>query len=267
MFASCNNLFVHPDKVQYSPGLRRDFKVTEDFMLDAQDGPHLHYIEIKPQTHEPQFLVAQFHGNAQNLSSHVHSLLWMVDYPLMLSAFDYRGYGKSEGEASAEGAFEDTKRALEHFSKKAKELNLPLVLIGQSLGGSLLIRALADDPKKYQPHLLVIESSFTSYQKIARQKLADAILTWPFQWMAYLLIDDSLSPDNRDLKQLNHFPTILIYSQNDPVVPFSHGEHFKELLPKGTSLWVYPERAHIAGMFALKEKYRRQLLKELKITP
>ena len=213
---------------------------------------------------KPRGLVIQFHGNAENMTSHYRNLVWFIKEGYDFVTFDYRGYGSSSGESDVEGICEDTKAALKWAFQRSQKENLPLIVYGQSLGGSLLLKALQDPDLGVKPSLVVVESAFYSYRQIAKEKLALHWLTWPLQPLTYLLIVDKYSPGGPGLKNLPPAPVVLIYSKNDPIVPFHHGEQIFSDLVEPKYLWSYDEPGHTVGTWVQDGKFRKQLISLIK---
>ncbi len=86
---SCTNLFYQPsDRQFYRP---EAFKLTyQDIYFQSSDGTKLHGWFFKGKG-KPKGTIVQFHGNAENISSHFLNLAWLVLEGYNLFTFDYRG--------------------------------------------------------------------------------------------------------------------------------------------------------------------------------
>jgi alpha-beta hydrolase superfamily lysophospholipase len=264
---SCTHLFLFPDHQNYFPDAGQKILFEEGF-IDTADGEHLNYWLLPAQTDKkkdehPKGLVIQVHGNAQNLSSHVRSIGWLTAAGYNLAAFDYRGYGKSSGSRDPDGAYNDVITALDYFVNQKNPDHLPVYFYGQSLGGTLLLKAVSSHPGRWHPAMVIIESSFDSFTGIAREKLAYSWITWPFQWLAYLLVSDKLSLKDEELKTISPIPVYMFYSENDPIVPVNHGERIFKALNEPKRFYTYLEQAHIAAMWVQKGKYRDILVEAM----
>ena len=189
--AGCTSLFFQGTRERY-PFVDYDKLIYEKDFFASLDGSPLSYwyfASDKNRQARPELvqeantktrgLVVQYHGNAENMTIHYRSLVWLPFYGYDFMTFDYRGYAASKGESTLSGVNADARAMLAFADEKSQEQNLPLVLYGQSLGGALLLRALEDAPTPKNLKLIVIESSFYSYKRVARQKLANAWLFWP----------------------------------------------------------------------------------------
>jgi hypothetical protein len=80
----------------------------------------------------------------------------------------------------------------------------------------------ATAPERERVNLLLLDSGFFSYRQIAREKLANFFLSWPFQYPLSWLFNDDYSA-GRWIGQVTA-PVVIIHDRSDKVVPFHHGE-------------------------------------------
>ena len=231
-------------------------------MIESRDGTRLHSWYF-PAQGESKGLAVLFHGNAQNLSSHYLSLSWMVRYNYDVWVWDYRGYGLSQGRAASRGVYEDTLVALdyvhEEMQERKKRSDEKLILVGQSLGGNLLMKALEDSPHRDDADLVVLDSTFLSYKELAKDKLADVWFLWPFQYLAYALISDEYSPEDA-LSRIKN-PTLVIHGKKDSIIPFRYGaEVFEKIGSPKKWLWEIEEGGHISTLGSGKGGYDKKLI-------
>jgi len=261
----CTHMFFQPDRIHHTPRIAEHVLLYEGF-IPTPDGQQLHYWYLPAQLRKVAMsrakgLIVQLHGNAENLSSHVMNLAWVLMAGYDLVIFDYRGYGRSTGSRDLDGAHHDVASALDFMSQKAQ--GCPLIFYGQSLGGTLLLRTLADHPHRWPVDAVVVESSFYSYRQIAREKLASAWLTWPFQWLGYLLVTDKYSLGGGRLRAIAPTPVWLFYSEDDRVVPIHNGRRIYEELAEPKKFVTFPEPGHISAMWVEGGRYRDLLLQDI----
>src|SRR5512139_1645335 len=176
--SGCSGLFFHPSRdMQEGPAVKlfRHY----DIVFPSSDGVPIHGWYFPAQNAVGSILV--LHGNAQNLSSHVNSVLWLVKEGFNLFIIDYRGYGWSGGEPNLEGAHLDAAAALEKLMGLPETDPDRVFVLGQSLGGSIAAYTVVHSPRKERIRALIIDSAFSTYRRIGREKLNDFWLTWPFQ--------------------------------------------------------------------------------------
>ena len=124
------NMLVYPAP-RYPEG---DWQATwlehEDVYFNSADGTKLHgwYIE-HPQ---PKAVVLYCHGNGTHVAYMAEFLAEMRDkFQVSIFAFDYRGYGRSEGKPAEKGILEDADAAQEWLAKRAGIETKDVVLMGR----------------------------------------------------------------------------------------------------------------------------------------
>ncbi len=254
LFSSCTHLFYHPSKENFPLPPQMQPIPYKDIFFKSQDGVRLHGRLFLTQKLAKGTLV-QFHGNAENLTSHFISLSWLIQHGYNLFTFDYRGYGQSESSPSPRGIRRDALAALQQ-AKQIHQSHAPqgkFIIIGQSLGGAVALRAIEDFPGDKHIDLVVLDSSFSSYQKIAFKKLTSHWLTWPLSPLAYILISDKTSANLQNFRQ----PLLVIHSENDPVVPFECGKSiYRQANSLQKTFWRGKEKGHIMGFYSQQRQKR-----------
>lgn len=110
---------------------------VQDVNFKAKDGTQLDAWYVPAKANCPTIIFA--HGNAGNIAdrSHVVDLFTKAGYGFL--AFDYRGYGKSEGVPSEQGLYQDLEAA-SHYLENVKQIPLSQqIALGGSLGSSVVI--------------------------------------------------------------------------------------------------------------------------------
>ena len=191
VIAGCNGLFFHPQKELTTNPVAEKFE-PQDVFFKTADGLTLHGWFIL--TPDSAGTVLVFHGNAENLVTHVNSVLWLVKEGFNVFIIDYRGYGRSEGTSTVEGIMLDGRAALDTvFSLNGVEPGRVAVL-GQSLGGAVAIHTVATAPRSRDVRAVIVDSTFSGFRSIAREKLGSFFLTWPLQYPLSLLFTNEYSP-------------------------------------------------------------------------
>ena len=174
----CNGLFYYPSARQYSKPA--DLRVpVEEVEFKSADGTALYgWLLRPPGEKEALGTVVHFHGNAQNMTSHVHFVDWLAERGYNVFVFDYRGYGRSGGRAKRSGIIADSRAALDYMRGRKDIDSSRLLVLGQSLGGASLSIVLRDNRRYggYIVHIgiavLVIGIVISSMYKITEEKIA-----------------------------------------------------------------------------------------------
>ncbi len=254
----CSSLFFYPQKAHFdNPALKS--VSYEDVYFMTSDGLKLHgwYLKAKDKS---RGTILQLHGNAENISSHVNSVLWLTLEGYDVFTFDYRGYGRSEGSPTQDGVHRDAQSALETVLTLPDINKERLFVLGQSLGGAIAVYAVANSEHKNHVKALILDSAFSSYRDIAREKLAQFMLTWPFQYPLSLLFNDDYSPV-KWIRTVHPLPVLIIQGDQDTTVPVHHSSILYGTALDPKELWVVNGVGHIQGLSVIE--IRRRFLEYL----
>ena len=105
---------------------------------------------------------------------------------------------------------------------------------------------------------MVADSTFDSFQRIAKTKLAHSWLTWLIQPLSYVLLSDNWAPE--DLKSISPVPVLVIHGLKDVVVEPELGEKIFKKLAEPKTLWRIPDGAHTDVFLQHEHKYRDRFL-------
>ncbi|MBI2519701.1 MAG: alpha/beta hydrolase [Bdellovibrio sp.] len=265
VLASCSSVFYYPDRQLY---LTPDqIGVTsEDVWFVSKDGTKLNaWATTSPKVQPDQGVVVQFHGNAQNLSSHFANLAWITHHGYRLFTFDYRGYGKSEGKASPEGLIEDGIAAINYAWKnyflplKEKNKEARFVIIGQSLGGVVAAQAISKWENRNIVSVLILEGTFSSYRKLAFNKFASRWFTWIFSPIAWAIVHESTA-SRYVFPDMNYVPVLLIHGTADHIIPLDFGKSIYEMLPAGKKDFWQVEGADHLQTYQHSPEYKEKVV-------
>jgi len=252
----CNTLFYFPTRINYVPPEKLNLKY-QDYSFPTSDSLKIHgRIIFHSDSISRKGLIVLFHGNAQNLTAHYLQFVWALKRGYDLFIFDYPGYGLSEGNTTRRNSIESGRAALEFVGEKfMSDTNQNLILVGESLGGAILLRAFDDWNKKTKTTLLIAESTFPSYRRAARSVLAKQWLTWPLQPLTYLLISEEGSPWPV-IPRIAPTPLLVVTCAEDPVM---NPKVTKEIYTQAKApkfYWAFPACTHIQGFRTLERQNR-----------
>jgi fermentation-respiration switch protein FrsA (DUF1100 family) len=234
IFQPMRELVLTPDQI----GL--DYREVD---FQAADGVRLHGWFL-PASAPRRGSILFLHGNAQNISTHIASVAWLPAQGFDVLLFDYRGYGRSGGSPSLAGLHLDFEAALATLLAWPGIDPHRVIVLGQSLGASVAITALASSPRRPQVRALIVGGAFTGYRALAREKLAAFWLTWPLQVPLGLTIDDRYRPIDV-IDELAPMPLLIVHGEEDRVVPPDHAIALYEAARPPKALWLVPGAGHI----------------------
>lgn len=240
----CSHVFYQPSPKHFVTPTQFKLKY-EDLYFQSKDGTKLNGWFFPAKTEKVKGTIVQFHGNAQNISTHFFSLIWLIDHGYNLFTFDYRGYAKSEGEPSQAGIYQDALAALDKaWELNAKNGNGKFIVYGQSTGGAISLRALPDWKNYEKISLTVMDSAFSSYKDIAFDKLTSRWFLYPISPLAFVLVSDEYAAD--EVFDRITGPTLVMIGMRDPVVPPHCGKIiYKGIKTKEKWLWKMKNGTHI----------------------
>ncbi len=222
---------------------REGFPV-EDRWFESTGGLKLHgWWRPHPRSEQ---CVLYCHGNSGSLAERVKVLRHLAELPVSLFAFDYRGYGRSEGRPSEPGLFEDVRAAFRYLVEVQGVAAGSIVLFGHSLGGAVAIDGALDLPAAG----LVVEASFTDIRSMARVRFPIV----PAHWLA--------RNEFRSLSKIADIPMpkLFIHGTRDKTVPFAMGRQLFEASPDPKEFFAVERGGHSDLYLKGGEAYRQALL-------
>lgn len=201
----------------------------EDAWFEAEDGTRLHGWFVPHP--EPSAVVLFMHGNAGNITGRAHTLKILNQrHRLSVLAFDYRGYGRSEGKPSERGMLNDARAARAWLARRTGVAEQDIVLMGRSLGGGVAVDLAAKDGARG----LVLASTFTSLPDVGAHH---------FRWLPTCVLM-SLRLDS--LSKIKQYPGPLLQSHGDAdrVIPYELGVQLFAAAPGQKRFVTIPYGGH-----------------------
>jgi len=254
--SGCTQAFFQPHRyIVSTPGQYGvEYQPVE---FKAEDGTAL-FAWFLPARGEPRGSVLYLHGNAENISTHFANVAWMPAAGFNVLAFDYRGYGGSQGSPTLEGVQLDIDAAMRTLLERPDVDPARIIIFGQSLGGALAIHYAASSEYRANVRAIVIDSAFSDYRRIVKDKAASFFLTWPFQWLLPQTVDNDFSPA-ASVREVSPIPLLFIHGERDSIVPVEHSRRLYARAAEPKEIWVVPDAGHIQ---AVKNKELRKRLTE-----
>ena len=183
----------------------------EDASIESSDGMRLHGWYVAPTSTVPKQVVLFCHGRSGNITTFDSELVEFVRrHGVAVLAYDYRGYGKSEGKPGEEsGIYRDARAARSWLVERTGSPVEDIVLMGRSLGAAVAIELAASDGAK----ALVVECGFTSFPDVVQHHTRNVLTGKRFK-----------SKYNSIAKIARYSgPVFVSHGNDDKLIPFEHG--------------------------------------------
>jgi fermentation-respiration switch protein FrsA (DUF1100 family) len=194
-----------------NPALRAQ---VQEVTFNAADGVQLSAWYIPPKPGKETVLIS--HGNGGNISHREHIYQPLVNAGYGVLAYDYRGYGNSQGESNEPGLYLDHQAAV-NFLKNQKQTDpaTQVILMGESLGGAVAI----DAASKQKFRMLVTVSTFTSLPNVAATLFKNAPVLGD---LSSKVLPTLVSQQFNSLDKMKNLqcPVLIVHGDQDTLVPF-----------------------------------------------
>ncbi len=159
------------------------------------------------------------HGNAGNLSEFDRPVHYagLRQLGLNLLAFDYRGYGESEGAPSEQGLYRDADAAYRYLQERRSVPAGRIVIFGHSLGSAVAVDLASRKPSAG----LIVEGALTS----AVDRGQEIYPYIPVRWIAGSRFN------SLEKVAAITVPKLFLHATADEVIPLSHGRRLFEAAP------------------------------------
>jgi pimeloyl-ACP methyl ester carboxylesterase len=243
--------------------LHVDFKTTydaEDFGLEVSeltlrtvDGYGISAFEVEADDpkaviifisgiHNPS--VTAFFGHARMFREHGYASV----------LYDMRAHGKSEGDVITLGYLEthDTQAVVDYIRSKGAYQDLPIIVYGLSMGGTVAINSIGQIPEIAG---LVSMSAYSSWEDVFQENMLamgfPELLTKvqkPFVKL-YTVLKFGWKTSNiypaKQIANLGSRPALLIHSLGDTQVPYGNLARIVEQAPSQVETWTRPGDEHM----------------------
>jgi len=179
------------------------------------------------------------HGNAEDLGSVTLLLAGLNSLGFSVFAYDYRGYGRSEGTPSESRVYADIDAAYEYLVRELQVGPERIVAYGRSLGAG----AAVDLAAHRKLGGLVLESPFLSAFRVMTR-----VPLFPFDKF-------------RNAAKIGRVscPVLILHGEDDEIVPFWHGRRLFELAPEPKMFVAVPGAHHNDFVEVAGPRYARAL--------
>lgn len=166
------------------------------------------------------------HGNAEDLESLHPFLSEYAKAGFLILAFDYSGYGKSEGKPSEKQLIKNALAVMKYVYNNQYLKKKEIIFHGRSLGTGVVLATAAVHP----PAKIILESPFLS------------VLSVPFHYPVFLL---DRFPSFRIIRAIpDSIPILIMHGEMDNIIPSFHSRRLYSLREKNTTMIIFPQTGH-----------------------
>jgi abhydrolase domain-containing protein 17 len=184
---------------------------------------------------EAKYTILISHGNAEDLGYMRNFLQEFSRRGFAVFAYDYEGYGLSQGFPSEKHAYRDVDVAYSYLVNQLKIPPEKIIGFGNSVGGGVTIDLAARKPLK----AVIVQGTFLSAYRVITQA-------------PVLLFDKFIN--SKKIAKLT-MPILFIHGTKDEVIPFWQGEKlYQAASSKKEHLWI-ENAGHNNIISTGKEKY------------
>ncbi|MBX3434262.1 MAG: alpha/beta fold hydrolase [Pirellulales bacterium] len=202
----------------------------EDLVFTGEDGTRLHGWYMPHPA--PRAFLLYSHGNGEHVARLAPRLLELRErVGVAAFAWDYRGYGKSQGRPTAELTIADARRAQLALAARAGIDPAEVVAVGHSLGGGVSVGLAA----RHEVRGLVLERTFARLQDAA---------AYHFPWLPVRWLMRNEFPSIEDIRRY-YGPLLSSHGTQDEVVPYAMGRELFDACPSPwKEFFTIPEGRH-----------------------
>jgi abhydrolase domain-containing protein 17 len=193
---------IYSDNLIFQPhpsGYRDNDEIIK---LTTKDGVKISALFLKNP--DAQYTILYSHGNGEDISDLIPLFKDISKSGFNLFAYDYHGYGTSNGKPTESNTYLDIDAAYEYLTTKLNISPKQIIAYGRSVGGGPTV----DLASRKEVGGLIVESSFiTAFRVLTR------IPILPFDKF-------------RNLQKISkvHCPVLIIHGKKDSVISFNHGQ-------------------------------------------
>lgn len=157
---------------------------------------------------QAQYTILYSHGNAEDLGVIESRLQQLQQLGFAVFAYDYQGYGTSEGQPSTQGTYLDIDAAYQYLTGALQILPSQIIIYGRSVGSGPSVEL----AHRETVGGLILESAFTTAFRVLTR-----VPVFPFDKF-------------RNLDKITEVtsPVLILHGKADQVIPFSHSEQLFE---------------------------------------
>ncbi len=190
------------DRLIFLPPEATYGKSERVLMIPTANGEKIAAFYLPPAGDNPVVIFS--HGNAEDIGCLFDFVRLYNEYGFGVLAYDYRGYGQSEGRPSERNAYADIEAVFQYLLRTEKIPPSRMIAHGRSVGSGPSVWLAVRHPVGG----LILESPFVSIFRV--------VTRWP------IIPFDKFN----NLSRMRHVrcPVLIIHGQADHIIPFWHGK-------------------------------------------
>jgi pimeloyl-ACP methyl ester carboxylesterase len=196
--------------------------LDESFVLASKDGKKITLVHLNNP--DAYYTVLYSHGNGEDLGTIMPILKAFQANGFSILAYDYHGYGMSEGVPSEENAYLDIRLAYDYLVQNLKRTGHQIILYGRSIGSGPSIDLAIKAPIAG----LILENPF-----ISAFRVVTGIPLFPLDRFR----------NNSKIEKVT-VPILIMHSMDDRVVPIWQGKYLYELIKTPKYFFAVPKAGH-----------------------
>jgi len=185
------------------------------------------------------YTILYSHGNAENIGEIRPVLEVLQQAGFAVFAYDYRGYGTSQGSPSERKAYEDIETIHTYLNQQLGVAGDRVIALGRSVGSGPSVHLALQKPLAG----LILEGAFMSIFRVVLP-----VSIFPFDKF----------PNLSRIKQVR-CPLLVIHGKRDRIIPFSHGEALYQAANQPKQLFPVAEADHNDLVWVAGNRYTKAI--------
>lgn len=230
-------------------GFPTEIERVEELTFTASDGTQLYGAWAWQPGQAQAPTLVYFHGNAANMDAYWPMVEALYGFGYNVFTFDYRGFGRSEGESTHDGLLLDGEAAVDATLERTPWLTDEgeLAYVGLSLGGFVSLHTAVDRA----PRALVTQDMFASAKDLFDLNTG---MDYPDGWF----VEDAF--DNVGAaSRLDGVPYLVMHGADDTYIKPDNARRVYEAASEPKRLWLVPGADHAESHEVALEDYGREL--------
>ena len=227
---------------------------SRTFFVETDDGLYLYVYEVAVERPKAAIICLSGIQNPSVTAYFGHARMF-ADHGYATFMLDMRAHGESEGERICVGYKEylDVKAVLQHIKSDSLYKNVPVVVMGVSMGGATAINAFGELP---EIDGLISLSAYSSWEEVFYEQMVQTVpkffasIEKPFIYLASMVKfggKSCLVKPIKEVKKIGGRPAILMHSLDDSQVPYANFERLWKKAPASVETFVREGDKHFVS--------------------